>query len=68
MIFTFFTYLISKEPELALLTVERRPIVDHFRMNFHFVNKLHVISKLLEVPNVAITDFTNDKIVFASST
>ena len=40
----FYSYLIGKEPELTFLAVERRPVVNHFWMNFDLVYKLHVIS------------------------
>ena len=55
------SYLIREESELAFLAVERWPIVDHLWMDFHFVDPLHVVAELLQVLDVTITDFTNDK-------
>lgn len=56
--------LIGKEPKLALLTVERRPIVDHFRVNFDFVYPLHVIAQLFQVFDVTVADLANDERIF----
>lgn len=39
--------------------------MNHFGMNLDFVDELHVISQLLQISNVAITNFTNNKVVFA---
>lgn len=41
--------------------------MDHFRMNLDFVNELHVISQLLKIPDVAITNLTNDEVVFGTA-
>ena len=60
------TYLIGKESTLALLAVERWSVVDHLWMNLDFVDPLHVIPQLFQVPNVAITDFANDKVALTT--
>lgn len=62
-----FEALISEKSELTLLAVERRPVVNHLGVDLHFVNELHVIPELVEVTDVAITDFANDKIVLATA-
>ena len=74
--------LISEEPELALLTIQRRPVVDHLRMYLdlknphinllhvphdivYLVYPLHVVPQLLQVLDVPITYFTDDKVALA---
>ena len=37
-------YLIGEKSVLAFLTVERRSIMNHFRMNFDLMNELHMVS------------------------
>ena len=36
--------LVGEEATLTLLAVQRRPVVDHFRVNFHLVDPLHVVT------------------------
>ena len=57
--------LIGEEPKLAFLTVERRSVMDHLWMNFDLMNELHVITELLQIPDVSITNLANDKVIFA---
>ena len=59
--------LIGEKPVLAFLTVERRPIMDHLGMNFDLMNELHVVAKLLQIPDVTITDLADDKVILAAS-
>ena len=59
-------YLIGEKSVLAFLTVERRSIMNHFRMNFDLMNELHMVSQLLQIPDVAITDLTNLNAILAS--
>lgn len=42
-----FQALVSEKAELALLAVEWRPVVDHFRVNLDFMDPLHVVTQLL---------------------
>ena len=41
--------LVREEAQLALLTVQRRPVVDHLRVDLHLVDPLHVVTQLLQV-------------------
>lgn len=41
--------LVGEEAALALLAVERRPVVDHLRVDFDLVDPLHVVAQLLQV-------------------
>lgn len=56
-----FKALVGEETELALLAVQRRPVVDHLRVDFHLVDPLHVIAQLLQVFNIPIADLTYNK-------
>jgi len=57
--------LVSEKPELTLLTIERRSVVNHLGVDFNLVNPLHVVTKLFQILDVSITDLTNDKISFS---
>ena len=41
--------LVSEEPELTLLTVKRRSVINHLRVDLYFMNPLHVVSQLLQI-------------------
>ena len=57
-------YLICEKPELTFLTVERGSIINHFRVNFNFMYKLHMITKLFKVPNVACKKILKHNYIF----
>merc|ERR1711884_63343 len=57
-----FQPLVREEPELALLAVQGRAIVNHLGVDFDLMDPLHVIPKLFQVLNVAIAD---DKVALA---
>lgn len=44
-----FQSLISEKSKLAFLAIQRRPVVNHFRVDLNFVNPLHVVSQLFQV-------------------
>ena len=71
--------LVSEKSELTFLTIERRSVVYHLRVDFnlrrrlinftshdgglsYLVNPLHVVTKLFQILDVSITDFTDNKI------
>lgn len=58
--------LVGKEAELALLAVERRPVVDHLRMYLDLVYPLHVVAQLLQILDVAVADLADDKRVLGT--
>ena len=40
--------------------------MNHLGMNFDLMNELHVVAKLLQIPDVTITDLADDKVVLAA--
>jgi hypothetical protein len=61
-----FKTLVREEPVLAFLTVERRSVVNHLWMDFHFVNELHVVPQLFQIPDVAVTNLADDQVALAT--
>ena len=59
------SYLIGEKSKLTFLAVQWRPVMNHLGVDLDLMDKLHVIAQLLEVPDVTITNFTNDKVVLA---
>lgn len=53
--------LVREEPKLTFLTVQRRPVINHLRVDLHFVYPLHVVAQLFQVFDVAIAYLANDE-------
>ena len=41
--------LVGEETALAFLAVQRRTVVDHLRMDLHFVDPLHMMAQLFQI-------------------
>ena len=59
--------LVGEEPELALLAVERGPVVDHLGVDLDLVDPEHVVAQLLQILDVAVADLADDKVALAGA-